>query len=236
MTEQIIETENKFDVRTVMTVMVALAVGLWVTGFVLPEWLPGLRQSILGEDIKMYWYISRGSAIFAYVFLWFSMILGLLLSNRLAKIWLGGRITNEFHNFFSILGLLFSALHAVILIGDSYLGLNLLNVLAPFGVSNYKPVWVAFGQIGLYLWLMLVISFYIRKSLGHASWRMVHYSSFLLFVLALLHGIFSGSDTGSIGMVSLYWISAASTMFFVVFRILTTLFSRIVKVQEAIQR
>lgn len=236
MIEQSVETENKFDVQSVLTIMVALAVGLWVTGLVLPEWLPGLRQSVLGEDIKMYWYISRSSAIFAYVFLWFSMILGLLLSNRLAKNWLGGRVTNEFHNFFSILGLLFSIIHAVILIGDSYLGLNLIDVLAPFGVSNYKPIWVGLGQISLYLWLILVVSFYIRKSLGNASWRMVHYSSFLLFVLALFHGIFSGSDSESVGMVSLYWISAASTLFFVIFRILTALFARVIKVQEPIRR
>lgn len=235
MIKQSEKTENKFDIQTVLIFMVAIAVGIWVTGLVLPEWLPGLRQSIMGEDIKMFWYISRSSAIFAYVFLWFSMILGLLLSNRLAKIWLGGRVTNEFHNFFSILGLLFTVIHAVILIGDSYLRLNLLNVLAPFGVSNYKPIWVGLGQIGLYLWLILVISFYIKKSLGHASWRLVHYSSFLLFVLALFHGIFSGSDSGTVGMVGLYWVSAASTMFFVVFRVLTALITVNGKVQEAIR-
>jgi len=114
--------------------------------------------------------------------------------------------------------------------------LNLIDVLAPFGVSNYKPIWVGLGQISLYLWLILVVSFYFRKSLGHASWRMVHYSSFLLFVLALFHGIFSGSDSESVGMVSLYWISAASTLFFVIFRILTALFARVIKVQEPIGR
>ncbi|MBI9043508.1 MAG: hypothetical protein JEZ06_03430 [Anaerolineaceae bacterium] len=224
MVEKSFENENKFDVQMVLTIIIAFFAGLWITGLVLPGWLPGLRQSIVGEDVKMYWYVSRSSAILAYVFLWFSMILGLLLSNRIANIWLDGRITNEFHNFFSLLGLLFSGLHAFILMGDAYLSPNFMQIIAPFGLVSYKPFWVGLGQIGLYLWVMLMLSFYFRKGLGQAGWRLVHYSSFLSFILVILHGIFSGSDSGSTGMVTLYWVSAASTLFFVIFRIIAALF------------
>ena len=205
----------------------ALLIGFLLTLLVLPDCLPALKLSILGEDVKMYWYLSRATAILSFVFLWFSMMLGLLLSNRLAGDLFGGRVTNEFHSYFSLLGLFFSGLHAVLLIGDAYLNPGLLQVLAPFGLTSYRPFWVGMGQIGFYLWLMLVLSFYLKKSLGYDSWRFVHYSSFVLFIAAFVHAIFSGSDSSSPGMLILYWVSAASTLFLIVFRLIGVVFKRL---------
>ena len=224
MVEKNINNEEKLDMQTVFSAAAALVIGFLLTLMVLPDWLPALSQSILGADVNMFWYLSRATAILAYVCLWFSMLLGLLLSNRLAAEFFGGRVTNEFHSYFSLLGLFFSAVHALILIGDAYLSPGLWQVLAPFGLTSYKPFWVGLGQIGLYMWLMLVISFYLKKQLGYAGWRFVHYSSFVLFGFVFLHAIFSGSDSASLGMQWLYWVSAASTLFLVVFRVIVAVF------------
>lgn len=225
MAEKFIEEEQGSLFQTMLVILLALVFGVGISILILPGWLPGLLQSLVGNEVKSFWYLSRSSAVLGFVFLWLSMVFGLLLSNRLAGKWLGGKTTNEFHNFFSILGLLFSAFHALILIGDAYLKPSLLNILAPFGLAEYRPFWVGLGQIGFYLWFALVISFYLRKNLGYSAWRKIHYGSFLLFILVLVHGIMSGTDSTSTEMVGLYLMSASSTIFLVFFRILSKLFS-----------
>ena len=37
-----------------------------------------------GVEPKAYWYLSRSSAIVAYILLWISMVLGLAITNKLA--------------------------------------------------------------------------------------------------------------------------------------------------------
>src|SRR5581483_1549195 len=75
------------------------------------------------------WYLSRASAFAAYVLLWWSMVLGLTLTNKLARIWPGGPTANDLHEHASLLGLVFGMLHALVLLGDSYIGYTLPQIL-----------------------------------------------------------------------------------------------------------
>ncbi len=167
--------------KVLATTFMAILAGVWVSAILLPRWMPGITESLLGTDIKVYWYISRGSAVIAYVLLWLSMVLGLLMTNRMTRPWPGPAISNEFHQFISILGMAFVVVHAFILIGDSYIHYSILQVLTPFTSFDYRPFWVGLGQIGFYLWLALVISFYVRKKIGNRTWRLLHFVSFCRF-------------------------------------------------------
>jgi hypothetical protein len=48
----------------------------------------------------------------------------------------------------------------------------------------------------------------------------LHYASFLLWFAVLLHGIFSGTDTGTMLMNVIYWGSGAIILFLTFYRIL----------------
>jgi predicted ferric reductase len=214
------EVDSGLTWKMLLTSFLAIIAGIWVTAVIMPIWMPGITASILGKDIKVFWYISRGSALIAYCLLWLSMALGLLMTNRMTKPWPGPVISNEFHQFISILGLAFVLVHAFILMGDQYIHYSFLQILIPFTSIDYRPFMVGLGQISLYLWLVVVISFYIRKKIGNRNWRMLHYFSFLLFLGALVHGIMSGTDSSEPWMQLIYWISGGSIMFLVVYRIL----------------
>ncbi len=213
-----------FSWEVLATSFAAILAGIWMAAVILPIWMPGITQSILGNDIKMFWYISRGSAVIAYALLWLSMLLGLLMTNRMTRPWPGPAISNEFHQFISILGLAFVFVHAFILIGDQYIHYTLIQVLTPFTSIDYRPLWVGLGQIGLYIWIGVVLSFYVRKKIGNRTWRLLHYASFFLFAGSLLHGITSGTDSGELWMQSIYWVSGASTLFLIVYRVLIAAF------------
>jgi predicted ferric reductase len=209
-------------ISTVFLVLIAASIGLLLSAVVLTFWIPGLSASVLGPEPKVFWYVSRAMAIVAFVILWFSMAWGLLLSGRLALRWPGMAAANELHQFTSLLGLGFGLLHGLLLLGDHYINFSLVQVLVPFATESYRPLWVGLGQITLYLWLVIFASFYVRKQIGQSAWRLIHYVSFLAFIMALLHGIFSGSDTQSPLMAVLYWFSAASLIVLTVWRVLNT--------------
>lgn len=217
-----IEQKTNINPKMISTTVIMLAVVLSVDAalLILPAALPGLAASLQADNAKVYWYLSRGSAISAYILLWMSMILGLLLSNRLAKHWPGAPAANDLHQYVSLLGLGLTAFHGVILTGDAYLKINLSQVFTPFGVSSYRPFQVGIGQIAFFLWFIVTASFYVKKLIGVKAWRSIHFFSFILFAFSMIHGITSGTDTGETWMQIIYWSSAASVLFLTVYRVL----------------
>jgi predicted ferric reductase len=220
----LIDLENAAPVMTLealMLLFLSVVMGAIVTIVVLPAWLPGLAVSITGEAPKAFWYVSRGSAFVAFTLLWFSMGLGLIISNKMARLWPGGPVAFDLHQYTSLLGLAFALFHALILMGDAYIAYTLPQILVPFASENYKPVWVALGQIGFYVWTIVALSFYVRARLGTRTWRLIHFLSFAMFTLAMVHGIFSGTDTGDLWATRLYWYAGGSLVFLLLYRILS---------------
>jgi DMSO/TMAO reductase YedYZ heme-binding membrane subunit len=108
------------------------------------------------------------------------------------------------------------------LLGDTYIGYTLGSVLLPFASVEYEPLWVGAGQVAFYLLMPVTLSFYARKWLGRRGWRTIHGLSYALFGLTLLHGVFSGSDTGAFWTQALYWFTALSLMALTGYRLLLT--------------
>ena len=191
----------------------------------LPQIAAALSQPLSALDAKIFWYISRGSGIIAFAMLWLSMLLGLLMTTRTIPRGGSFQAANELHKFISWLGLIFILVHAMILIMDEYIQVSIWQVFIPFTVFGYRPLSVGGGQIAFYMWLVLLLSFYIRRDIGQRTWRVIHYLSFAMFWIVLAHGIFSGTDTGTWGMNILYWSSAASVLMLTIYRIMRAIFA-----------
>jgi predicted ferric reductase len=206
-----------------LILMLATAAGAFLAILVLPFWLPGLNASLQGDSPKVFWYLSRSSAVVGYVLLWFAMVFGLLITTKLARIWPGGPQAFILHQHFSLLGLAFGLFHASILMGDHYLQFSLRQVLLPFASVNYRPVWVGLGQLSFYLMGLIAMSYYVRRRISPRIWRLIHILSFVVYLMALLHGIFSGTDSGATWVKDLYWISAGTLIFLFNYRVLAGL-------------
>jgi predicted ferric reductase len=208
----------------------ALSAGTMAAVRFLPVLIPDLATSIVGEEAKVFWFLSRGSALVSFALLWLSMAFGLSISNQMARTWPGGAAAVGLHEYTSIAGLGFGIFHALILMGDRYINYSLFEVLVPFASQNYRPVWVGLGQIAFYIWGLLVLSFYVRKKIGTRTWRLIHYASFISYLMVLIHGITSGTDTSTVWGPWIYWISGASLLFLLAYRILFKLdFAQLVR-------
>jgi predicted ferric reductase len=206
-----------------LLILAASAAGALAAAAVYPSWLPGLQNSLTGSAPQAFWYLARSSALVAYSLLWLSMCLGLMISNKLAKLWPGGPTAVDLHQFTSILGVVFALFHGLILTGDRYLNASLGQVLTPFTLAAYHPFWVGLGQLGFYLMAAVTFSFYIRKHMTHQTWRAFHFLSFAAYLFALIHGISSGSDSGTTWFQMVYWSTGGVFLFLVVYRLLAAL-------------
>lgn len=210
--------------RALILMLATSVAGVLAALLVLPIWLPHVRISLLGSDPKGYWYLSRVSALVAYILLWLSMALGLGMTNRLARLWPGGPAAFDLHQHTSLLGLGFALFHALVLLGDRYMNYTVSQLLTPFASQAYRPQWVGLGQVSLYLAAVVALSFFARSTIGHRFWRMIHYLSFVVFLLALAHGLLSGTDSPAVWARGMYLVSGGSVLFLTLYRWLSARF------------
>ncbi len=223
------EYESTISARTFVLVLLAIVVGTLIAVVLLPSWMPNLANSLLGSNPKAFWYLSRGSAFVALSLLWVSMALGLGMTNKMARIWPGAPAAFALHKYVSLLGLAFSIFHGLILLGDHYIKFDLAQIVVPFAANSYRPLLVGFGQLGFYIWLIVALSFYVRSRIGPKTWRAIHYVSFLTYVMAMVHGITSGTDSSASWATWYYWISGGSLVFLLMHRIVVSVTAKLTR-------
>jgi DMSO/TMAO reductase YedYZ heme-binding membrane subunit len=102
----------------------------------------------------------------------------------------------DLHRALGGLAVIFTGVHVVTIMLDSYVHFGLAEALVPLA-STWHPVAVAWGIVAFYLLAAVEITSLARRRLPNRFWRRVHYASFPLFVLATVHGLSAGTDTGT---------------------------------------
>ena len=179
--------------------------------------LVSLGLSGMAPETKSFWFLSRASGMVAYLLLWLSVMAGLLISSRASSV-VSPKLALEVHQMTSGTALAFAAFHGLVLTGDRFINLSLLELLLPLS-SSYKPVWMAAGQIALILSAAVLASSSMRKSLGNKVWRALHYSAFFAYWLALAHALVLGSDTGRPAVAFFYAFTGVAVLWLTSIRI-----------------
>ena len=146
---------------------------------------------------QLWWYVARSGGIVAWALLAGSVLWGLALSTKVLR---GRPRPNwilDLHRFLGGLALLFTGIHVVGLVLDSYVHFGLVEVLVPFA-SAWHPVAVAWGVIALYLLVAVELTSLARKKISKRVWRMTHYLSFPLFLLTTVHALSAGTDRSTL--------------------------------------
>ncbi len=203
---------------TALLILAAIFVGTIAAAVIVPTWLPGLVTSVLGPQPKVFWDLARSSGIAAYLLMWLSVVFGLVITNRMSQLWLGGPSTVDLHQFASLLGMGFAFFHGLILLGDHYMNFSIVQILVPFATLNYAPLWVGLGQLAFYISIPVVGSFYLRRRLGAKLWRALHFATFIMFAFVTVHGMMAGTD--ALALVGMYAMTTISVFFLTIYRVL----------------
>ncbi len=148
------------------------------------------------------WYATRATGLVALVLLTVSMMLGLLSSVRFQRPAWPRFVTLGLHRNVTLLALGFTVVHVLTTVLDSFVAIPLPDAVVPF-ISSYRPIWVGLGAIGFDLMLALVVTSLLRTRIGLRSWRLVHWSAYLCWPVAVLHGLGTGTDTPAVWVLAL---------------------------------
>ncbi len=181
-----------------------LAVGLLIGVLAGPA--AGALGAISGD--KLFWTASRLTAFLAYLAFAGSVAYGLGMASGLIDAMVGRLVSFTLHRVLALAGLALTAAHVFLLLGDSYIGFDIGSLLVP-GLSPYRTIPVAIGQIAAWAALAFALSFWVRDAVGPRLWRSLHTLSVVVLVLATVHGLFAGSDSR---LDVIWWIYLAVTL------------------------
>jgi hypothetical protein len=164
---------------------------------------------LLAASPSPLWYASRSAGVISLVLLTAVMVLGLATTARLE---LGSRwrfVVHGLHRNLSLLTVLFLGIHIVAAILDPYAGLGWRDALIPF-TSSYRPCYLGLGVVAVEVLAALVLTGLLRRWIGRALFRLVHWAAYACWPIALVHGLGTGSDVrqGWFYIVSVACVSA----------------------------
>ena len=177
------------------------------------------------DSVQAMWYITRAAGLTAYLLLWLSTVWGLAVSSKIFDPKLQRVFTYDFHQFISLLAIGFVALHMVVLAADQYLPFSAAQILVPF-IAPYRPLWVGIGVVGMYLTLLVTVTFYVRRWIGTKVFRAIHLASFVAFFAAAAHGLFAGTDSPLWTTQAMYYGTTLVVVFLTAYWVFNALAAR----------
>jgi sulfoxide reductase heme-binding subunit YedZ len=139
------------------------------------------------------WYLSRGTGVLSLVLLTAVVVLGVLTRGGRALPGLPRFAVAGLHRNASLLSIAFLVVHVATAVIDPYVSIRWFDALVPF-VGSYQPVWLGLGALSLDLMLAVVVTSLLRQRVGQRVWRLVHYSVYASWPVALVHSFTLGPD------------------------------------------
>jgi sulfoxide reductase heme-binding subunit YedZ len=159
------------------------------------------------------WLTARGAGLAALVLLTLSTCIGALGSGGVRP---GTRvILQNVHRVAGSLGLGVIILHVATIVADRFAHVGVSGAIVPF-TAGFRATWVGLGTIAAYVFLGVAALGFARGRMatsarGAAAWRALHALAYVGWVLAMVHGYNSGTDT-SLAWVRLLYLLCGSAV------------------------
>lgn len=143
------------------------------------------------------WALGRGTGVVALVMFTVSLVLGIVTRSGRVVPGVGRFGVAELHRTAALTGTALIALHLGTLLLDPFAQLRLVDLVVPF-LGSYRPVWLGLGTLAVDLLLVITTVSLLRERVGPRVFRTVHWATYALWPIALVHALGNGSDNGTI--------------------------------------
>ena len=164
------------------------------------------------------WALGRGNGIVALAFMTLSVALGVATRSARPLFALPRFGVADVHRFVALAGTLLVGLHMGLLFMDPYAKLKLIDFVVPF-LGSYRPIWQGLGTVAVDLLIVIVVTSLLRQRLGVRTFRVIHWTTYLLWPIAMAHALGNGTDTGRLWFMAFAGVCALLVIIAVVFRL-----------------
>jgi hypothetical protein len=155
------------------------------------------------------WYAARAGGLVAYLLVSGCVLAGILLAGKKRVPGLPRFAVEDVHRFLGLLAGVFIVVHVGGVALDSVVPFSLTQLVVPF-TADYRPLATGLGIVALELLLAVTITNRLRARLPYRIWRRAHYATLIVWLLATVHGILSGTDRDQVWLLWLYALSVAA--------------------------
>jgi predicted ferric reductase len=155
-----------------------------------------MSASLAAAGPSLYWYLTRSTGAVALLLLTIAIALGVIDVARWSTPRWPRFIVDSLHRNVSLLAMVFLAIHIFTSVLDSFAPISLTDAFIPFA-GSYRPFWLGLGAASFDLLLAVTLTSLLRRRMGFAAWRTVHWLTYASWPIALLHGFGTGSDVKS---------------------------------------
>jgi sulfoxide reductase heme-binding subunit YedZ len=174
----------------------------------------------LMDDPAVLWYAARATGLVVLVLLTATVVLGVTATTRVTGAAWPRFVTQGLHRNVSLFVIVLLAGHITAVVVDGYVPIRPVDAVVPF-IAGYRPFWLGLGVLSALLLAALVVTSLLRQRLGYATWRVVHWISYLSWPLALVHGLGTGSDSRDHWALGLTLVCAAAVLLAIGWRIVS---------------
>jgi sulfoxide reductase heme-binding subunit YedZ len=160
-------------------------------------------------DAHLAWDIARAGGRVGFGLLTASVCLGLVLPMRLTSLTWPRFVTNDLHQYLAVLRTSFLVIHVAGIVVDPSAHISVLQSVVPF-TASWRPLPLSLGIVVVELLMTVWASSPVRARIGCRWWRRFHALTVAIFVGALLHRAYSGTDTHRPWVATLSAVAAAS--------------------------
>jgi predicted ferric reductase len=174
----------------------------------------------VGHGTTALWFLTRATGLVSLILLSATVVLGTVASVG----WTTERwprfLSQAVHRNLSLFCLALLGVHIVSTVADGYVPISLLDAVLPFRAA-YRPVWVGLGALAFDMLLAVAITSGLRRRIGTAAWRGVHWLAYACWPVAVVHGLGSGTDAKLPGTLLVVVACIGAVGSAVVWRLLT---------------
>jgi methionine sulfoxide reductase heme-binding subunit len=153
-------------------------------------------SALASSGPSAYWYLTRSTGTVSLILLTLAVALGVSDVLRVSSPRWPRFLLDALHRNVSLLAVVFLVLHVLTSVLDGFAPISLANAVIPF-TGSYRPLWLGFGAASFDLLLAVTVTSLLRRRIGFASWRAIHWLAYASWPVAVLHTFGTGSDVRS---------------------------------------
>jgi len=166
------------------------------------------------------WYATRGLGTVTLVVLTATVVLGIGTAGRWREEVTPGFVLANLHRNLSLLAVLVLAAHIVTTVLDPFAGITVRDVLVPIG-ARYRPIWLGLGVVAFEILIVVAATSLLRNRVGPRAWRLIHWTAYGSWPLAVVHGLGTGSDQQAPWFIGLVTACVVAVVLAILRRLLT---------------
>ncbi len=139
------------------------------------------------------WDLGRGTGVVALVMFSLALVLGIIARSGRNAAGLGRFGISDLHRTAALTGTGLVVAHVVSLLLDPYAQVKLIDLVFPF-LASYRPLWLGLGTLAVDLLIAVTAASLLRQRLGPRVFRTVHWATYVLWPMALLHALGAGTN------------------------------------------